>query len=46
MGVRIERTDPRHGEPEVPLETARGFELVDSRFPGQKGGHENATFIR
>ena len=46
MGVRIERTDPRHGEQEVPLETARGFELVDSRSASQKSKVEHATFIR
>ena len=46
MGVRIERTDPRHGEPETPLETARGFELLDSRSIGQKHRGDNATFIR
>ena len=46
MGVRIERIDPRHGEQETPLETARGYELVDHRSVGQRSGHENATFIR
>ena len=46
MGVRIERIDPRHGEQEMPLETARGYELVDNRTGAQKNGHENATFIR
>ena len=45
MSIRIERIDPRHGEQEVPLQTARGFELVDSRATGQKKV-ENATFIR
>ena len=46
MDVRIERIDPRHGEQEMPLETARGYELVDGRATAPKGGHENATFIR
>ena len=46
MGVRIERTDPRHGEQEMPLETARGFELVDGRSTGQKNRVDNVTFIR
>ena len=45
MSVRIERIDPRHGEPETPLETARGFELVDARSAGQKA-RIGATFIR
>ncbi len=30
----------------MPLETARGFELVDSRAGGQKNRLETATFIR
>ena len=46
MGVRIERIDPRHGEQEMPLHTARGYELVDNRLTGQKNGHGSATFIR
>ena len=46
MGVRIERVDPRHGEPEVPLQTARGFELVDGRLQGPKGRADHTTFIR
>ncbi len=46
MGVRIERTEPRHGEPEIPLQTARGFELVDGRNEGAKGRADHPTFIR
>ena len=51
MGVRIERIDPRHGEAETPLQTARGFELVDGRAYGMranglKGRADHATFIR
>ncbi len=44
MSVHIERTDPRHGEPERPVETARGFELVDHRAPGARV--DLATYIR
>ena len=44
MSVRIERTIPRRGEPEHPVETARGFELVDQRLSGARP--DLATFIR
>ena len=46
MSVRIERIDPRRGEPEAPLETARGFELVDGRTAGGRERADHATFIR
>ena len=46
MSVRIERIDPRRGEPEAPLETARGFELVDGRAAGGRERVDHATFIR
>ena len=47
MGVRIERIDPRRGEPEAPLQSARGFELVDSRAASVRERADHAaTFIR
>ena len=44
MSVHIERIDPRHGEAEHPVQTARGFELLDHRAPGARS--ERATYIR
>jgi hypothetical protein len=46
MTVRIERTNPRSGEDEHPIETERGYELVDRRVAGQKNKVENSTFVR
>ena len=44
--VRIERIKPRPGVTEAPVETDRGFELVDRRISGQKNKVENSTFVR
>lgn len=46
MVLRIERTRPRVGVVEVPIETDRGFELVDRRITRQKNKVENSTFVR
>lgn len=46
MGVRIERIQSRPGLVEAPVETDRGFELVDRRIEGQKNKVENSTFVR
>lgn len=46
MTVRIERINPRSGKNEHPIETDRGFELVDRRVAGQKNKVENSTFVR
>lgn len=45
MTVRIERKSPRHPD-EAPVETSRGYELVDQRNSGQKNKVENSTFVR
>jgi hypothetical protein len=44
--VTIERKSPRPGLPEMPVETDRGFELVDRRIAGQLNKVENSTFVR
>jgi len=44
--VRIERVNPRPGANETPVETDRGFELVDRRIAGKKNKVENSTFVR
>jgi hypothetical protein len=44
--VKIERIHPRSGVTELPVETERGFELVDRRIAGQKNKVENSTFVR
>jgi hypothetical protein len=46
MPVTIERVNPRPGAMEQPVETDRGFELVDRRISKQKNKVENATFVR
>jgi len=46
MAVLIERISPRPGAIETPIETDRGFELVDRRIAGQKNKVENSTFVR
>jgi hypothetical protein len=46
MLVTIERVNPRLGAKEQPVETDRGFELVDRRISKQKNKVENATFVR
>jgi hypothetical protein len=46
MPVRIERIHPRSGLHETPVETDRGFELVDRRITGPKNKVENSTFVR
>jgi hypothetical protein len=46
MPVTIERVSPRPGAKEHPVETDKGFELVDRRISKQKNKVENATFVR
>ena len=46
MPVRIERLHPRDGLPEQPVETDRGFELVDRRIAERRHHAENSTFVR
>lgn len=46
MPTRIERTRPRDGLNEQPIETERGFELVDRRIPERRHHVENSTFVR
>ncbi len=46
MPVTIERINPRDGLREHPVESDRGFELVDRRLSGQKNLVENATYVR
>jgi hypothetical protein len=45
MAVKIVRTRPRPGAIEAPVESDRGFELVDRRIGGQKNKVENSTFV-
>jgi hypothetical protein len=44
--MKIERIHPRPGAVEGPVETDRGFELVDRRISGQRNKVENSTFVR
>jgi hypothetical protein len=44
--VKIERIRPRDGLDERPVETERGFELVDPRIPQDKHHVKNSTFVR
>ena len=46
MSVSIERRRPRNGVAEHPLETDRGFELVDRRLSDRRHHVENSTFVR
>jgi hypothetical protein len=46
MVITIERIHPRPGVMETPVETERGFELVDRRLSGQKNKVEKSTFVR
>lgn len=46
MATRIERVSPRDGLNECPVETERGFELVDGRVSADKHHAKNATFVR
>ena len=45
-GTRIERVNPRGGLDEHPVETDRGFELVDGRILADKHHVKNSTFVR
>jgi hypothetical protein len=44
--TRIERLHPRGGLNEQPIETDRGFELVDPRIPQERHHVKNSTFVR
>jgi hypothetical protein len=46
MTVKIVRIRSRPGAVEAPIESDRGFELVDRRISGQKNKVENSTFVR
>jgi len=46
MPTRIERLHPRDGADEQPIETERGYELVDRRIPERRHHVENSTFVR
>ena len=46
MAVKIERLTPRDGLPEAPIESERGFELVDRRIVERRHHVENSTFVR
>jgi hypothetical protein len=46
MAIRIERINPRKGLDEKPIETERGFELVDRRIPEDRHHVRNSTFVR
>jgi hypothetical protein len=46
MPVRIERVSPRDGLDEKPIETERGYELVDRRIPDDRHHVRNSTFVR
>jgi hypothetical protein len=46
MTVEIMRIHPRPGAVEAPIQSDRGFELVDRRISGQKNKVENSTFVR
>jgi hypothetical protein len=46
MPTRIERINPRDGLDEQPIQTERGFELVDSRIPEDRHHVRNSTFVR
>ena len=46
MRLRIERVLPLNGVLEQPLETERGFELVDRRISERRHHVDNSTFVR
>jgi hypothetical protein len=46
MAIRIERINPRKGLDEKPIETERGFELVDRRILEDRHHVRNSTFVR
>jgi len=46
MTTRIERIHPREGLNEQPIESDRGFELVDRRIAERRHHVENSTFVR
>lgn len=46
MSIRIERIQPRDGLKEEPIETDRGFELVDPRIPSDRHHVKNSTFVK
>jgi hypothetical protein len=46
MAIRIERINPRDGLDEKPIETERGFELVDMRIKEDRHHAKNSTFVR
>jgi hypothetical protein len=46
MAIRIERTRPRSGLVENPIEGERGYELVDRRILERRHHVENSTFVR
>jgi hypothetical protein len=46
MPLKIVRISPRPGATESPIESDRGYELVDRRISGQKNKVENSTFVR
>ena len=46
MTAQITRVRARPGAIEVPVESDRGFELVDRRISGQRNKVENSTFVR
>lgn len=46
MPVVIHRLRPRNGLDERPVETDRGYELVDRRIPDRRHHVENSTFVR
>lgn len=46
MSIIIERRRPRDGLAEGPIESDRGFELVDRRISERRHHVENSTFVR
>jgi hypothetical protein len=44
--TKIERLEARDGLDEQPVETERGFELVDGRIPDERHHVKNSTFVR
>jgi hypothetical protein len=46
MATQIERLHPRDGLEEEPIQTERGFELVDPRIPQDRHHVKNSTFVR
>jgi hypothetical protein len=46
MPIRIERTNPRDGLDEQPIETERGYELIDKRIPEDRHHVKSSTFVR